>query len=202
MSEPGGGRTGKGTGGSVRTAPRTGRPAGARPAGTGAPDAKKPRRRLVVTWGGAKGRPNRLTGRAGILALVLCTLAIALVVPVKQYLNQRQERVDLREQTKKHEQEVARLQAEIERWKDPAYVRQQARKDLHYVNPGDTQYSVVPPPSATPSPGASGGPKGSMPSQLWDSVKSADATPPAKTAPTGPPPAPAESIGDSRSSRR
>ncbi|WP_308268059.1 FtsB family cell division protein [Yinghuangia soli] len=161
-------------------------------------------RRIVVTWGGSKGRPNRLTGRAGVLALVVCVLGIALVVPVRQYLSQRQERADLREQTQKHREEVERLRAELERWKDPAYVRQQARRQLHYVNPGDIAYSVIPPAApATAEAGKPGaGTPSSWPDKLWTSVREADADPAKSTAPPPPRPAPAQTITDPRSSAR
>lgn len=170
-------------------------------AGASADKARK-RRRIVITWGGSKTRPNRLTGRAGVLALVVCVLAIALVVPVRQYIGQQRERDDLREQTRDHREEVERLREELERWKDPAYVRQQARMQLHYVNPGDTAYSVVPPPAPTTSPGASAKPQGEWPQSLWTTVREADAKPTSSTAPQAPPPPPDETIADPRGTRR
>lgn len=174
-----------------------------RQAAPGSPGPKPAkRRRIVITWGGTKGRPNRLTGRAGVLALVLCVLAIALVVPVRQYIGQQREREDLREQTRDHTAEVERLREELERWKDPAYVRQQARMQLHYVNPGDIAYSVVPPPAPTTSPGSAAKPQGEWPDSLWTSVREADAKPTASTAPQAPPPPPDETITDPRSGGR
>ncbi|MEU8135609.1 FtsB family cell division protein [Streptodolium elevatio] len=174
-----------------------------RQAAPGSP-APKPakRRRIVITWGGTKGRPNRLTGRAGVLALVVCVLAIALVVPVRQYISQQREREDLREQTRDHREEVERLREELERWKDPAYVRQQARMQLHYVNPGDVAYSVVPPPAPTTSPDDAAKPKGDWPDSLWTTVREADAKPTPSTAPQAPPPPPDETITDPRSGGR
>ena len=134
------------------------------------------RRRIVVTWGGARGRPNRLTGRAAVLVLVVSVLAIALVVPVRQYLDQRREREDLREETERRRAEVERLREELERWQDPAYIRQQARGQLHYVNPGDTAYVVIPPTPAAPAPEES--PKdAAWTGELWTSVQEADAAP-------------------------
>ncbi|WP_436787644.1 FtsB family cell division protein [Yinghuangia sp. YIM S10712] len=134
------------------------------------------RRRIVVTWGGSKTRPNRLTGRAGVLVLVVSVLAIALVVPVRQYLDQRRERADLRGETEQRRAEVERLRQELERWNDPAYIRQQARLNLHYVNPGDTSYSVIPPPPPAPAPTASPT-DGTWTGELWTTVEDADAAP-------------------------
>ncbi|UGQ09342.1 septum formation initiator family protein [Yinghuangia sp. ASG 101] len=140
------------------------------------PKSTAKRRRIVVTWGGPKGRPNRLTGRAGVLVLVVSVLAIALVVPVRQYLDQRRDRDGLRVETERRRDEVERLREELERWQDPAFIRQQARGQLHYVNPGDTAYSVIPPPPVAPSPGES--PKdGSWTGELWTTVQDADAAP-------------------------
>lgn len=181
-----GARKGTGPGGAGRAA-----------GGKGASGKRRPR--IVVTWGGSKNRPNRLTGRAGVLALVVCVLGIALVVPVRQYIDQRQERADLREQTERHEAEVARLREELERWKDPAYVRQQARRQLHFVNPGDTAYSVVPPPApAGPTPGASPTGPGAWPGNLWTTVREADADPKPSTPAPPPPPPPTDTIRDTR----
>lgn len=153
------------------------------------PKSTAKRRRIVVTWGGAKGRPNRLTGRAGVLVLVVSVLAIALVVPVRQYVDQQRDRADLRGETERRRAEVERLRAELERWQDPAYIRQQARGQLHYVNPGDTAYSVVPPPPPAPTPQES--PKdAAWTGELWTSVQEADAA----AGPNTPPP-PATSAG-------
>ncbi|NUU20667.1 MAG: septum formation initiator family protein [Streptomycetaceae bacterium] len=160
------------------------------------------RRRIVFTWGGTKKRPNRLTGRAGVLALVVSVLAIALVVPVRQYVDQRRERADLREQTKKHEEEVARLREELARWNDPAYVRQQARLQLHFVNPGDTAYSVIPPAAPPASTDAHAKPQGKWPESLWTTVQEADADPPKPTPPPPPPPPPTQTIKDPRTPNR
>ncbi|WP_436776138.1 FtsB family cell division protein [Yinghuangia sp. YIM S09857] len=174
-----------------------------RQAAPGGP-APKParRRRIVITWGGTKSRPNRLTGRAGVLALVVCVLAIALVVPVRQYISQQRERADLREQTRDHREEVERLREELERWKDPAYVRQQARMQLHFVNPGDMAYSVVPPPAPTGSQDTAAKPQGDWPDTLWTTVREADAKPTPSATPQPPPPPPDETIVDPRSTAR
>ena len=41
------------------------------------------------------------------------------------------------------EQDVAALKAEQERWRDPAYVEQQARQRLKFVKPGERSYTVL-----------------------------------------------------------
>ena len=41
------------------------------------------------------------------------------------------------------QQDVAALKAEQERWRDPAYVEQQARQRLKFVMPGERSYTVL-----------------------------------------------------------
>lgn len=114
---------------------------------------------------------NRLTGRAGILALALCAIMVTVAYPLRQYLAQRSQIDDLRRQNQVTQQQVASLQAELNKWSDPAYVAIQARERLHYVRPGETGYIV-------PSPDTSGEPLGiPTPTQqpwydrLWSTVK-------------------------------
>ncbi|MGC0423075.1 FtsB family cell division protein [Embleya sp. AB8] len=168
---------------------------GARPATPAAPKAAeaakaaRPKvRKPKAAAGSGKGsaaaaRLARLRRRGGgrwiVLTLVVLSLAIALVYPVRQYLAQRSEVADLRESTRKQQSETERMRSDLDRWNDPAYVRQQARERLHFVYPGDTAYLVVPPP------GAAGNPAPLAPAQagagpwyrkLWDSTRDADKT--------------------------
>lgn len=138
-------------------------------------------------------------GRWVVLALVLLALAIALIYPLRQYLAQRDEIDALRESTRKQQIETERMRADLERWNDPAYVRQQARERLHFVFPGDTAYLVVPPVGdpgnpAPPTPARAGPPP--WYGDVWDSVREADkaGTPTAAPVPV-PTPTPAASIG-------
>ncbi len=45
-----------------------------------------------------QARRSRLTGRAALLALVLCSLIVALAYPIRQYVSQRAEISDLQRQ--------------------------------------------------------------------------------------------------------
>lgn len=126
-------------------------------------------------------RRNKLTGRAALLALVLCALVVALAYPMRQYVSQRSDIADQRRQAQQARQRVEQLRQEKARWQDPAYVRAQARQHLHYVMPGDTGYQVA----ATPAPtggataGSGSGQAGNLPwyDNLWSGVDRADATP-------------------------
>ena len=99
-----------------------------------------------------RDRPS-LTGRAAVLALVVCMLAISLAYPLREYLSQRSDIGELRSEVAEQEQRVAALEQARERWKDPAYVEAQARERLHYVMPGETSYVVLGADEAPPSAG-------------------------------------------------
>ncbi|MDT0310619.1 septum formation initiator family protein [Streptomyces sp. DSM 44917] len=85
-------------------------------------------------------RRTRLTGRAAVLALVLCSLVVALAYPLRQYIQQRAEIAELREQAEEDREQVERLRDAKARWQDPAYVEQEARERLNFVRPGETGY--------------------------------------------------------------
>ncbi|MFH8370851.1 septum formation initiator family protein [Streptomyces sp. NPDC018031] len=91
----------------------------------------------------ARGRRNRLTGRAALLALVVCSLVVALAYPIRQYVSQRSDIAEQRRQAELAAQESERLRAEKARLQDPAYVERLAREHLHYVRPGETGFSMT-----------------------------------------------------------
>ena len=88
---------------------------------------------------------SRLTGRAALLALVLCSLIVALAYPIRQYVSQRTEVADLRRQREQARERVEQLRDLKARWQDDAYAEQQIRDRLHYVMPGETGYVVIDP---------------------------------------------------------
>jgi cell division protein FtsB len=85
---------------------------------------------------------SRLTGRAALLALVVCSLVVALAYPMRQWVSQRSEIAEQRRQAEQAREAVEKLRDAKARWQDPAYVEQQAREHLHYVRPGETGYTV------------------------------------------------------------
>ena len=92
--------------------------------------------------GDGKPRPS-LTGRAAVLAVVFCMLAISLAYPLREYLAQRSDIGDYRQRVAEQRDRVAALDAAHQRWQDPAYVETQARQRLRYVMPGETAYVVL-----------------------------------------------------------
>jgi cell division protein FtsB len=97
--------------------------------------------------GSPRGRTN-LTGRAAVLAVVFCLLAISLAYPLREYLAQRGDIGDYRARVAAQEKRVADLRAQQKRWRDPVYVKRQARERLHFVMPGETSYVVLEPDEA------------------------------------------------------
>ncbi|MER5884692.1 septum formation initiator family protein [Streptomyces sp. NPDC001941] len=119
---------------------------------------------------------SRLTGRAAFLALVLCSLVVALAYPMRQYVSQQGEISEQQRQAADAAARVEKLRDEKARLQDPAYVERLAREHLHYVRPGETGYTVVDPDAARqrrPDQGAADRP---WYSNLWDGVDSADRT--------------------------
>lgn len=125
------------------------------------------------------GRPQ-LTGRAAILAIVVCAIAMSLAYPVREYIAQRRELAELREEQAR---ELAALRAAQERGRqlvDPGYTKQIARERLFYCEPGQKCFVVMedkPEPSGTPS--ATQTPRAPVErppwyEALWQSVEAAD----------------------------
>ncbi len=98
-----------------------------------------------------QARRSRLTGRAALLALVLCSLIVALAYPMRQYVSQRAQIADMERQQRQARERVEQLRDLKARWQDDAYAEQQIRLRLHYVMPGETGYIVVDPDAAKQS---------------------------------------------------
>jgi hypothetical protein len=78
-----------------------------------------------------------------VLVLVLSVLTISYASSLKAYFQQHSQIQQLRGQIASSETSIARLQGEKDRWKDPAYVREQARARFGYLMPGQTSYVVM-----------------------------------------------------------
>jgi cell division protein FtsB len=87
----------------------------------------------------------RLTGRAVVLILVTAALVMTLAFPIREYLAQRAAISAAEEQAAMLENRVGNLQDQVDRWRDPHFVEQQARERLHYVMPGETGLVLLSP---------------------------------------------------------
>lgn len=120
-----------------------------------------------------------LTGRAALLAVVVCAVALTLAYPLRAYVAQRSHIAELRGGVAAQRAEVARLQAAHDRWADPAYVKAQAAGRLHYQMPGETLYVVLGPDDEGPVAGqrlrvATAPAPRPWFSDLWTSTRAAD----------------------------
>lgn len=82
------------------------------------------------------------TGKAVILAVVICALALTLAVPLRTYISQRGDAAEVAAQQIELEQRVEELEIRREQTEDPAYITAQARERLGYVMPGEIPYQV------------------------------------------------------------
>lgn len=127
---------------------------------------------------GRTGARPRFTGRAAVLALVVCTLVAALAYPTRQFVAQRAQIDAQRGQADHARQRVRRLRREKARWQDPAYVRAQARERLHYALPGEVPFVSVDPGHRASADDPLTGGRAAAPqpwyASLWDSVDEAD----------------------------
>jgi cell division protein FtsB len=90
-----------------------------------------------------KDRLNGLNPRAVALAVVIFMLALLLAAPAQRYFAQRAQISALQHQLSANQERVQQARTELERWRDPAYIKAQARARLHFVMPGETQYIVI-----------------------------------------------------------
>ncbi|MFJ7998472.1 septum formation initiator family protein [Streptomyces sp. NPDC096310] len=93
-------------------------------------------------------RRSRLTGRAAFLALVVCTLVVALAYPMREYVSQRNEIAEQERLSQEAERQVDELRDEKARLQDDAYIERLAREHLHYLRPGETGFTVIDPEAA------------------------------------------------------
>ncbi|GAA3372289.1 cell division protein DivIC [Streptomyces sannanensis] len=121
-----------------------------------------------------QARRSRLTGRAALLALVVCTLVVALAYPMRQYVSQRAEIAEQERLAEQEREKVEKLRDEKARLQDPAYIRRLAREHLHYVLPGETGYTVAGPDAADGRRTDRGAADRPWYSNLWDGVDKAD----------------------------
>ncbi|QLY32599.1 septum formation initiator family protein [Nocardia huaxiensis] len=131
-SRPSKARAGRGKpGGSDSARTSAGQRAAQRRAGKSAKTARHDRKILGMS-----------TGRAVLLAAVLCGLALTLAVPLRTYFTQRAESAELAAQREQLQDDVARLRDRRAQQQDPNYIKTEARDRLRLVMPGETPYIV------------------------------------------------------------
>jgi len=125
----------------------------------------------------AAPRTTRLTGRAAVLAVVICAIALSLAYPVREYVTQRKQIDALVAQQQVMLNQVKKLEQEQARLNNPAYIEQLARQELDMCFPGTQCYIVE---GGQPLISSAHSPRpGAAPwyDKLWQSVQQADANP-------------------------
>lgn len=116
-----------------------GRPAAGRPGGK----PRAPSSGAATGVGGGRRKRTNLTSRAAILVIVMCAIVLSLAYPVREYIVQRRQIAELRAEERETREQIAELEARRRELNDPEYIKQQARRRLHYCMPGETCYVVV-----------------------------------------------------------
>jgi cell division protein FtsB len=91
--------------------------------------------------------PRGLTRRAGVLAVLLLVAAAVVAPYLRSFAEQQAQLATLHDEVAERRREVADLEAQLQRWDDPAFVMARARERLFMVMPGETGYVVLDPPS-------------------------------------------------------
>ncbi len=123
--------------------------------GAPAPEPSEQARDAVV---GGKAAPRRVgarastggertflglsTGRAVILAVVVCALALTLAMPLRTYFSQRAELAQVLADRQGLEDSVKNLELQKSQLNEPARIAAAARTRLFWVMPGETPYTV------------------------------------------------------------
>jgi cell division protein FtsB len=125
----------------------------------------------------AAARSTRLTGRAALLAVVICAIALSLAYPVREYIAQRQQIDQLLAQQQTMAAQVQALQQQDAKLGQTWYIEQQARAELHMCFPSEQCYEVISGQPPAPAAGRQQTPANAWYDQLWQSVKRANAQP-------------------------
>lgn len=78
-----------------------------------------------------------------MLVLVVAALMVSYASSLRAYLDQRSHIAELNAAIETSQEEIAALEREKERWKDPAYVISQARERFAFGFPGEVGYQVL-----------------------------------------------------------
>ena len=88
-------------------------------------------------------RKSFISGRTAIVFGVLITAVLLLALPMREYFRQKSDISYSKAEAAKLQSSVDKLQGQVNRWNNEAYVRQQARERLNFVMPNEQAYVVV-----------------------------------------------------------
>ncbi|MFC0581640.1 FtsB family cell division protein [Micrococcoides hystricis] len=86
---------------------------------------------------------RNLSGRFIALIIISVLMVLTTLPSINTYIKQQAEIAELQADIDQRKQQQEDLHAEIARWDDPAYVKQQARDRINLVMPGERKYLVI-----------------------------------------------------------
>ncbi|MHA7271590.1 FtsB family cell division protein [Arthrobacter sp. HLT1-20] len=107
-----------------------------------APTSRSHQDGVIHTAGSSPVPARRFSGRLLVLGLTMGVVTLLLAPNVHTYLQQRAEISALRDDIAAKEAQQSAYSAELLRWDDPAYIKQQARDRVSMLMPGETGYWV------------------------------------------------------------
>lgn len=103
-------------------------------------------RSTVKRWAddlGAWASSLKVSGFAVLVVALVVGGGLIVSPSLSTFVQQQREIAELRASVAEHREAVEKIDSERERWKDPVYIRSQARDRLYYVLPGETQLNVI-----------------------------------------------------------
>jgi cell division protein FtsB len=122
----------------------------------------------------AVARSTKLTGRAALLAVVICAIALSLAYPVREYIAQRQQIDQLLATQQTIAAQVRALEAENGKLSQNWYIEQEARDELHMCFSQEQCYEVVSGASAAGTAAKAQPAANPWYAKLWKSVQTAN----------------------------
>ncbi|GAB3596335.1 Septum formation initiator [Corynebacterium faecale] len=119
--------------------------------------------------------PFRL-GAVGVvvLALVVLLILMTVAIPLRNYFQQRSEIAHTEASIQAKELQIEELSEELDRYQSEAYVREQARRRLGVIEPGETAFRILDPAldsgATVTSDGTEEEARGTWYETLWESV--------------------------------
>lgn len=84
-----------------------------------------------------------VTARFIAISVVIFIIAVTIAPPAQRYFTQRAQINAVESEISVRQERLAQAEIELQKWRDPNYVKSQARERLHFVLPGERQYIVV-----------------------------------------------------------
>jgi len=162
------------------------------------PQGRRPAPRRPSSVG--RSPKTQFTGRAALVAIVLCGIALSLAYPVREYISQRKQVDQLEAQNTQIQAKRKQLQRESRQLHEPAYIEQQARDRLHMCLPTQVCYEII----GDAAPRKSTKVRAvAMPwyAKVWSSVQEANSQPQSTGQPSASHPGHAKAVPRSHASR-